>query len=124
MRSVSLYVDISSDIAKLQDYRLFVHWNNKRLRSSHISNWLVDVIQLAYESSSEESLRLEGVKGHQVRSLSSSWAYFRKLPLEEVRTAVDWKSQSVYANHYLKDVLQDDEVSGALPVVVAGNALV
>ena len=83
----------------------------------------MEVIQIAYESASEESKKLEGVKGHQVRSLASSWAYFRKLPLEEVRRSVGWKSRTVFSSHYLKDVLQDEEVTGPLPVVVAGKAM-
>ena len=118
-----MYLTKSKHLAADQDNRLFVHWNKKQLRSSHISKWLVDTIQLAYESASADSKKLEGVKGHQVRSLASSWAYFRKLPLEEVRKAVGWKSRTVFSSHYLKDVQQDEEVTGPLPVVLAGNAL-
>ena len=123
VRCLIMYLTKSKHLAADQDNRLFVHWNKKQLRSSHISKWLVDTIQLAYESASADSKKLEGVKGHQVRSLASSWAYFRKLPLEEVRKAVGWKSRTVFSSHYLKDVQQDEEVTGPLPVVLAGNAL-
>ena len=84
----------------------------------------MDTILIAYEHSTQESLKLEGVTGHQVRSMAASWAYFKDTSLSEIRRAVGWKSASVFAQHYLRDVGSDEALRGPmLPVVAAGQVL-
>ena len=79
----------------------------------------MDTISFAYEHSTQETIKLEGITGHQVRGLAASWAYFKNTSLSEIRNAVGWKSASVFAQHYLWDVGADDMFSGPLVQGVA-----
>ena len=66
--------------------RLFRHYNTgTRFRKSHISRWLVETILLTYKHSNQEAWKLDGVSGHQVRSMAASWAYYKDTPLTEIR---------------------------------------
>ena len=56
--------------------------------------------------------------------MAASWAYYRDIPLTESRGDVGWKSASVFAQHYLRDIGADDAVRDLdVPVVAAGRAL-
>ena len=84
----------------------------------------MDTIVIAYEHSTQETLKLEGVTRQQVRSMAAAWAYFKVTSLTEIRKAVDWKSSSVFAQLYLRDVGSDEALRGPmLPVVAAGQVL-
>ena len=124
---LGLYLDRT---ARLEDTdrsgRIFRHWKTDIIfRKSHTSRWLVVTIQLAYKLSSSEVLRLEDITGLPVRSMTASWAYFKDVPLTDIREAVGWNSQSVFAQHFLRDVAGDDDLLGSrLPLVATGRAFV
>ena len=50
----------------------------------------MDTFVIAFEHSSQETLMLEGVSGHQVRSMAASWLFFKDTSLTEIRIAVGW----------------------------------
>ena len=44
------------------------------------------------------------IKAHEVRALSTSWAYLNFVPIEEIDKAAVWSSQSFFAKFYLRDM--------------------
>ena len=124
VRAIKLYLSRSEERAKsLNAQRLFIHWEkDTNLKSSHLSKWLVELIQEAHQEASPEVLQLQGVSGHQVRSLASSWAYFKDVPLSQIRDSVGWRSRDVFTAHYLKDV-SSDESNWPANVVLAGQII-
>ena len=121
VRALSLYLTKTEKLSK--DCKLFVHWKPEtQIRTSHLSKWLVDTIKIAYDHSTEDTRRLESVKGHQVRSLSTSWAYFSKVSLQDIRDSVGWRSHSVFSSHYLRDV-SNDVGDCTTPLVAAGKVV-
>ena len=59
------------------------------------------------------------IKAHEVRGVSSSWAYFRGVPLSEITQAASWKNANTFSDCYLKDVLQRDGRAGREVLQVA-----
>ena len=126
VRATTLYIQRTAGLVATDGPgRLFRHFHTGiRFRKSHISRWLVDTIITDYDHSDIESLKLEGVSGHQVRGMAASWAYFKDTPLTDIRSAVGWKSASVFTQHYLQDVAADDALRARdLTMVAAGHAL-
>ena len=71
--------------------RLFVHWDESIIDISwaHISRWIVETIMEAYNRA---DLDLDRVRAHEVRAISSSWAYLKQIPLDNVLAAAFWRS--------------------------------
>ena len=47
----------------------------------------------------------EGVKGHQVRKQVTSWADMAGVEPQKICDAATWRSESVFARHYMLDLL-------------------
>ena len=126
VRAVTLYLKRTADLVRSDcQGRLFLHFRpGIKFRKSHISRWLVETILLTYEHAKWETCKLEGVSGHQVRGMAASWAYGKDTTLTEIRIAVGWKSSSVFAQHYLRDVVTDTpQRSKERTVVAAGQQI-
>ena len=75
---------------------------------------------MAYKSITKRQMPFLKVKSHELRALSSSWAYFNFIPLEEVNKAAVWSSSSTFAKFYLRDFReQTANLQNLGPVVVA-----
>ena len=57
---------------------------SKDISPSTISRWICDVIKLAYADLSSSDLSFMKISAHEVRALSSSWAYWNSVALEDV----------------------------------------
>ena len=85
-----------------------------------ISRWIVETIRFAYSDPSEESLQFARVTAHEVRALSTSWAFFRGTSLSDLLSAVHWRSQSTFSSAYLRDMaVESDGMFSLGPVCVA-----
>ena len=75
---------------------------------------------LCYELSSREVRDFHGIKAHQVRALSASWALHKNCSMEKILTACSWKNHTTFTSFYLKDMtLERDGMSQLGPLVVA-----
>ena len=82
------------------------------------------MIKLAYRKLTKRDLSLLKIKAHELRALSSSWAYFNNIPIEEVVQAAVWWNQTTFAKFYLKDMQKQQENLQLLgPVVVAQKVM-
>ena len=57
---------------------------SKDVSPSTISRWICNVIKLAYADLSSSDLSFMKISAHEVRALSSSWAYWNSVPLDDV----------------------------------------
>ena len=62
-----------------------------------ISRWITLVIRLAYQHQSSASLTLHKVSAHEVRALSTSWAFHHNASLDDVMAAASWKSHGTFS---------------------------
>ena len=91
---------------------------------SSISRWIASVIRRAYKDLSPACVRLLKIKAHELRALSTSWAFINRSPLEEILRASYWKSSSTFSNFYLRSFAQQtDNISALGPLVAAQHVI-
>ena len=94
------------------------------ISSQTISKWIVKVVKHCYESSSVDSKSLYGVKAHEVRALSASWALFNGIPFSEIMSAAFWRSNSTFTEYYLRSLAQYSDELFSLGPIVASQTVV
>ena len=70
------------------------------------------------------SLSFLKIKAHEVRALSSSWAFFDKVPLNELLKAAVWNQFFTFAKFYLRDMSPQSANLHTLGPVVAAQKVV
>ena len=120
VRAIKIYLKRTKSIRGSRT-RLFIPTKgNHDVKKSTISNWVKFTIKMAYKSITKRQMPFLKVKSHELRALSSSWAYFNFIPLEEVIKAAVWSSSSTFAKFYLRDFReQTANLQNLGPVVVA-----
>ena len=120
IRAVKIYLKRTKSIRKGRD-RLFIPTRGDHdLHKSTISKWVKFTIKNAYNSISSSQSRLLKIKPHELRALSTSWAYLNFIPMEEIIKAAVWSSSSLFASHYLRDFKnQSVNLHKVGPLVVA-----
>ncbi len=69
-----------------------------------ISRWIVKAIQ---SSNSEWPTTPGGsIHAHDTRAVSTSWAFMKGVPLQDILQAAAWKTPSTFTSCYLRDVMQ------------------
>ena len=64
------------------------------------------------------------VKPHEVRAIGTSLSFAHNLSIDSVLEAAQWRSNSVFASHYSKDVsIQYDNCRALGPIVAAGTII-
>jgi len=67
-----------------------------------LPHWVVDTISHAYEASGRPLP--SGLRCHSTRSISTSWAALRGVPLETICTAASWASSGTFSRFYRVNV--------------------
>ena len=123
VRCTDLYIQRTSDPEFLQHRRrLLLHYDKsiRETRLSHVSQWIVNTIVLAYKNVDEEAARLLQVRAHEVRAMSSSISYFNNVSISEVMESARWRSRGTFIGHYLRDAHKElDGLYRLAPVVIA-----
>ena len=100
--------------------RLFLPIKGKQdISKSSVSRWISSTIP-AYRNLTCKDFPFLKIKAHEVRALSSSWAFFDKVPLNEILKAAVWNQSSTFAKFYLRDMSQQvQNLHNLGPIVVA-----
>ena len=101
--------------------RLFLPIKGKQdISKSSVSRWISYTIKLAYRKLTRKDFPFLKIKAHEVRALSSSWAFFDKVPLSEILKAAVWNQSSTFAKFYLRNMSQQlQNLHNLGPIVVA-----
>ena len=81
---------------------------NQDISKVSVSRWVSYTIKLAYRKLTRRDISFLKIKAHEVRALSSSWAFFDKVPLNEILKAAVWNQSSTFAKFYLRDMPQQE----------------
>ena len=93
---------------------------NHDISKTSVSRWVAYTIKLAYRKLSQRDVSFLKIKAHEVRALSSSWAFFDKVPLNDILQAAVMNHSSTFAKFYLRDMSQQVANLHSLgPIVVA-----
>ena len=85
-----------------------------------LSRWISYTIKLAYRKLTHKDFSFLRIKAHEVRALSSSWAFSNKVLLNEILKAAVWNQSSTFSKFYLKDMSQQlQNLHNLGPIVVA-----
>ena len=104
-RAIRYYLQRTESIRGSEKH-LFVTYGRKAHGAATrdtIANWIVTTIRNAYESSSDFDFNL--VSAHDTRSVSTSWALFQGVPLQDILSAASWKGDTTFTAFYMRDVI-------------------
>ena len=97
---------------------------NKDISAATVSRWISEVIKFAYQGLSEADLSFLRIRPHELRALSSSWAFLNKTPLEDVLRAAFWRSPSTFSSFYLRSfAAQADNLHSLGPLVASQRVI-
>jgi len=102
--------------------RLFISYQLGRstdISKSTLSGWIKKLLQLVYLNADKDASRLYGRLTHEIRSLSSSFAFQGQVALEDIMSACSWKNHNTFTDFYLKDVLCCNDMLKLGPLVAA-----
>ena len=123
VRALRIYLKRSDKYRSDTQKKLFISVKenyNKDISKSTVSGWLKKAVSVAYEHASPDTQRLYKMKPHDVRALSSSWAFFKNVSMENIMQSCSWKSHNTFTSFYLKDLTRIQEDMLCLgPLVVA-----
>ncbi|XP_053296886.1 uncharacterized protein LOC128456655 [Pleuronectes platessa] len=104
VRALHTYVERTRSFRKGD--QLFVSWAKphwgKPVTKQRLSHWIVDAIALAYSSSGLQVPT--GLRAHSTRGLTTSWALFKGVSIQDICAAASWSSPLTFARYYRLDV--------------------
>ncbi len=125
VRALRMYLARTSEFRKDRK-RLFVPMVKgltTELHKNTISSWIKKCVKEAYLATPESSLPA-GIKAHDVRGLSASWAFHKTGSMESLMNSCKWRSQNCFIKYYLKDcTAMEDDMCSLGPVIVTGVAV-
>ena len=101
--------------------RLFIPVKGKGdISKASISRWIASTIRFAYSDLSDQDLSLLQIRPHELRALSTSWAFVNHAPLDDILAAAFWKNSSTFSSFYLRSLTaQQDNLFSLGPLIAA-----
>ena len=120
VRALKFYLKMTSCYRQNRTRLFLPIKGNKDISKDTILRWIFYTVKLAYRKLTKRDISFLKIKAHEVRALSSSWAFFDKVPLNDILQAAVWNSSSTFAKFYLRDMSQQAQNLQSLgPIVVA-----
>ena len=123
VRALRAYLDRTGPLVGPGVSRLFVspRFPSNPASKNALTAMTKAVIREAHIQLCPDLLPVLKVKAHELRGVSTTLAFKRNLSLQAVMEAAQWRCQSVFASHYLKDISFDYQICRTLgPLLVAG----
>ena len=113
VRMLKFYLNFTDGMQK-GSKRLFLKTRGTgEVCSRTISTWLKKLIIFCHDD------RLPEVRGHEVRRMSASWAFFTGVKVADILQAGSWARHTTFSSFYLADVQR--QVDGRYRCVVASS---
>lgn len=68
-----------------------------------VARWIVEAIRFAYDSASTKDF--DNFHAHDTRSISTSWALFQGVSIQDILEAASWKAESTFSSFYVRDMV-------------------
>lgn len=105
--------------------RLFIPLKGKGdISATSISRWIACTIKNAYSNLSEVDISHLNIRPHELRALSTSWAFINNTPLEDILRAAVWRNQSTFSSFYLRSFSSQTRDLYSLGPLVASQTIV
>lgn len=113
VRMLKYYLNFTKGTS-IHNRRLFVKVRGEgNVVSKTISSWLKNCIIFCHDD------KFLKVKGHEVRRMSASWAFFTGVDVRDILAAGSWSSTTTFTSFYLADVQK--QIDGRFRFVVAST---
>ena len=124
VRALKFYLQKVKPIRKNRQ-RLFIPLKGGGdVSAATISRWVASVVKYAYGALSDRDLSSFRVRAHEVRALSTSWAFVNHTPLSDILNAAFWRNPSTFSSFYLRSFArQRDNLFMLGPMVVAQSVV-
>ena len=126
VRALKIYLERTKPLVGRHVKRLFVSPRDPNRPSSKnaIAFFIKSLVMEAHRELEPGLLPVLKVKPHEVRAVGTSVAFKHNLSLESVMEAAQWRCNSVFASHYLKEVSFEYNQCRTLgPFVAAGSVI-
>ena len=125
VRALKFYCDRVENLRGSHD-RLFCSVANpsRSLSKNALSFFLRTVIREAHEAFDMNDEAILKVKSHEVRAMSTSLAFYNNVSVERILNAANWKTNSVFASAYLKDLSTQYKDIIALGPIISAQVLI
>ena len=94
---------------------------DKETCASTVSRWIVDTVHFSFEDSGSSSGK---ICAHELRALSSRFAWLNRVPLDSVLKAGYWRSENLFIRFYRRDMAGINEKNFSLGPVVAAQKVI
>ncbi|MBV2113361.1 MAG: hypothetical protein KUF82_20610 [Candidatus Thiodiazotropha sp. (ex Ctena orbiculata)] len=124
VRALRIYLSRTKNFRRGRN-RLFISFvkgYTKEISASTISRWIVDSVRFAYSQSS--SCSASKVCAHELRALSTSWAWLNHVPLDRILRAGFWRSDNSFIRFYLRDTSGQNQRLFSLGPIVAAQSVI
>ena len=122
VRALKIYLKRMGPLRGVLDSLFVSPRNPKRpISKNALSYFLREVI---VESGALQKVEGSSAKAHSIRGMSASVAFLKNCSISKVLEAATWKSNSVFASFYFKDLTHElGELKSLGPFVAAGSIL-
>ena len=127
VRALRAYLERTKSLREKQVKNLFLAPKNPLRPASKnaLAYFLKTTVLEAHRNVTDETLRICKVKSQEVRAVSTSLSFAHNMSIDSVIEAAQWRSNTVFAGHYLKEVsVQYENCRSLGPIVAAGTIIV
>ena len=124
VRALSWYRRVTSSSTRPRNLFLSVHDQKRAMSKAAMSFFLRETIKTAHVSLPDSLCPPMKVRAHDIRGIATSMLLWKNKQISSILSAACWKTRSVFADHYLRDIQRKEGDIFALgPVVAAGEVL-
>lgn len=125
VRALSHYLRRTSSGTRPRNLFLSVKCPSRPMSKAAISFFLRDTIKSAHASFPDSTCPEIKVRAHDIRGIATSMLMRKNCSVPTILRAARWRTHSVFADHYLRDIVrQEGDVFTLGPVVAAGHIVV
>ncbi len=124
VRAVRHYIRITKELRNGRS-RLFIPVKGSQdVARATVARWISRAISTAYSGLSSIDLTSYGIKAHEVRALSTSWAFHNRCPLSSLMEAAAWSSHGTFSMFYLRSMTaHSGDLMKLGPLVASGKVI-
>ena len=124
VRALRWYLERTRNPSRPQHLFLSVKNPGRPLSKAAISFFLRQLIRSAHKDFPDSLAPTLRVRAHDIRGVATSLLWSINRAVSDVMAVACWRTQSVFANHYLSSIQRvQDDVFSIGPIVAAGTAL-
>ncbi|KAK3892123.1 hypothetical protein Pcinc_004090 [Petrolisthes cinctipes] len=124
VRAIRQYLETTSSPSRPRNLFVSVRDPKRPMSKAAISFFLRDTIKTAHESFPEDLGPLFKVRAHDIRGIAALMRLWKNSSIASILEAACWKTQSVFVEHYLRDIeRQESDVYALGPVIAAGDVI-